>query len=477
MAGGNVEGDDGGGSRNGSLLFDGKQFWLSQNIPQRSRFKELIETNGGIVRLQEKDADIKLVDHTRKNLPSDTYSFKFVEDSVRRGKLADLETYRAGPSAQRPVGATHIATRAHRIPYSLQDDQLLWDWVQPYEKDPRASISGNLIYKQLAEKHPRHTYQSYRDRYLKRLRGKPRPGGAAESTVQAPAPPESTMRQSRVPSTAPARSHERRSEDAPEATERIEARKRKRSPEVSEPDRIERQGIHDRPRKKATLATLPEKSTSVARHRILDEHPAHTEPLVTTVSKRTDQQRNEEPRRSEVLSSRVPLGHGSHGQTKLPSPKPSKTGGATVVHSHKTQLPSGKPDSIPDSFLFELPFFPSSPESQEEPSQEEDMDKWIEDRLRTGKADNEEQVIKALQCTSMDPRLADKVLVYLSAGKGIPEDMPGVWTPEDDECVETDNSRAVERALKKHGSEAFDARFNYLSMARAAGLSGGGMSD
>lgn len=43
MAGGNVEGDDGGGSRNSSLLFDGKQFWLSQNIPQRSRFKELIE--------------------------------------------------------------------------------------------------------------------------------------------------------------------------------------------------------------------------------------------------------------------------------------------------------------------------------------------------------------------------------------------------------------------------------------------------
>jgi telomeric repeat-binding factor 2-interacting protein 1 len=38
-----MEGDDGGGNSSGSLLFDGKQFWLSHNIPQRNRFKELIE--------------------------------------------------------------------------------------------------------------------------------------------------------------------------------------------------------------------------------------------------------------------------------------------------------------------------------------------------------------------------------------------------------------------------------------------------
>ncbi|GAQ03385.1 telomeric repeat-binding factor 2-interacting protein 1 [Aspergillus lentulus] len=452
MTGGNVEGDDGGGNSNGSLLFDGKQFWLSHNIPQRSRFKELIETNGGIVRLQEKDADIKLVDHTRKNLPSDTYSFKFVEDSVRRGELADLEAYRAGPSAPRPVGATHISTRAHKIAYSLQDDQLLWDWVQPYEKDPRAPISGNLIYKQLAEKHPRHTWQSYRDRYLKRLRGKSRPGGEPASTGQAPAQEVSTMRRSQVPSAAPTKSPERRSENAPVATERAEARKRKRSPEVGESDRTEGQRTDDRPKKRPTPATLPEKGVSTARQRILEQHPTRTEPVVNTASKRIDQQRKEEP-------------------------KPRNTEVATVVQSHKTQQPSENPDSVPDNFLFELPFFPSSPESQEEPSPEQDIDTWIEDRLRTGKADNEEQVIEALQCTSMDPRLADKVLEYLATGKGIPEDMAGVWTPEDDECVEVGNSRAIERVLKKHGSEAFEARWNYLSMARAAGLSGGGMGD
>ena len=81
------------GERASSSLFQGKQFWLSQNIPQRSRFKELItvcyhillysitcctglttslQEHGGIVRLLEKDVDVKLVDHTKKNLPPDT---------------------------------------------------------------------------------------------------------------------------------------------------------------------------------------------------------------------------------------------------------------------------------------------------------------------------------------------------------------------------------------------------------------------
>lgn len=71
-----------------SRLFEGKQFWLSLNIPQRSRFKALIEVtpwlhisypksnaqqqHGGIIRLLETDADIVLVDHTKKNLPANS---------------------------------------------------------------------------------------------------------------------------------------------------------------------------------------------------------------------------------------------------------------------------------------------------------------------------------------------------------------------------------------------------------------------
>ena len=75
-----------------------------------------------------------------------------MEDSYRRGELQDLESYRAGPSAARPVGATNIPTRGHKVYYTLEDDQLLWDWMQPYEQNPKASIRGNKIYQKLEEK-------------------------------------------------------------------------------------------------------------------------------------------------------------------------------------------------------------------------------------------------------------------------------------------------------------------------------------
>ena len=53
-------------------LFQDMKFWLSHTIPQRSRFISQIDANGGIVVNLEKDADVKLVDHTRKVLPPDT---------------------------------------------------------------------------------------------------------------------------------------------------------------------------------------------------------------------------------------------------------------------------------------------------------------------------------------------------------------------------------------------------------------------
>lgn len=78
------------------------------------------------------------------------YSYKYIEDSIRHGKLVNLESHRVGPSAHRPVGATYIPTRGKKILYSLQDDQVLWDWVQQYEGVPGYPISGNKIYQDLA---------------------------------------------------------------------------------------------------------------------------------------------------------------------------------------------------------------------------------------------------------------------------------------------------------------------------------------
>jgi telomeric repeat-binding factor 2-interacting protein 1 len=77
------------------------------------------------------------------------YSYTFIEKSVRNGRLEDPENHRAGQRT-RPVGAVGIPARSSRTAFTLQDDQILWDWVQPYEKRGD-QISGNLIYQQLAE--------------------------------------------------------------------------------------------------------------------------------------------------------------------------------------------------------------------------------------------------------------------------------------------------------------------------------------
>lgn len=85
-----------------------------------------------------------------------SYSYKYVEDSIRNKKLANLENYRAGPSSHRPVGATYIPSRGVKILYSLEDDQKLWDWMQQFEGKPGIPISGNKIYQDLAAKVRRH---------------------------------------------------------------------------------------------------------------------------------------------------------------------------------------------------------------------------------------------------------------------------------------------------------------------------------
>ncbi|KAE8360655.1 TRF2-interacting telomeric protein/Rap1 C terminal domain-containing protein [Aspergillus caelatus] len=411
------------------LLFQGKQFWLSHNIPQRSRFKDLIQQYGGVVRLHEKDADIKLVDHARKNLPPGTYSYRYVEWSVRNGKLEELEDHRAGPSAARPVGATNIPTRSCPTPYTLEDDQWLWDQMAPYEKDPKAFVGGNKIYQELATQNPRHTYQSYRDRYLRRLRGRPRPGGMPK-----PNPPTSTEKDDHQKVT-----QREQSQDDNLVIHELGDKKRKRPPEHNSD--LELNGAH--------LASQ--------KRRAIDKTPKDLIPMIHA-------HQNKSP----------------HIE-RTPTPATSVDNEAHITHSpatnisepaqpQETESPDHDPETAIDPLFLELPFLPSSPDPEPEEPPEQDIDTWIDHRLQTGRAENEEQIIEALRCTSMDPYLADKVLDYLTAGKGIPNNMPGVWTAEDDRCFEAKETRTIEQVLKKHGSDAFNSRWEYFGMARAAGL-------
>jgi telomeric repeat-binding factor 2-interacting protein 1 len=112
-----------------------------------------------------------------------------------------------------------------------------------------------------------------------------------------------------------------------------------------------------------------------------------------------------------------------------------------------------------DPIFLELPFLPPSPVQDVT-----DIETWIDQRVARGA--KEWHVLNALHCASMDPERADKVLEYLTAGKGIPSDMPGVWTAEDDECVQAMEHSRVQRALTKHGAQAYQERWEFLNMAR-----------
>lgn len=50
------------------------------------------------------------------------------------------------------MGASHIPTKGKRTDYSLQDDQIVYDYLYPYEQGQGMPISGNRIYKALSQK-------------------------------------------------------------------------------------------------------------------------------------------------------------------------------------------------------------------------------------------------------------------------------------------------------------------------------------
>lgn len=126
---------------------------------------------------------------------------------------------------------------------------------------------------------------------------------------------------------------------------------------------------------------------------------------------------------------------------------------------------------------FPLPAIPSNPDepsddnnSTPQPTNEKEQtlqtENWITSRLKSKKASNEQQLIQALRCCSMEPNLADKVLKSLRAGKGIPGDMRGVWTAEDDKCLQTGQSRDIERLLEKHGDDFYQKRVDYFKLVK-----------
>ncbi|KAL4753884.1 hypothetical protein BDW72DRAFT_201118 [Aspergillus terricola var. indicus] len=396
------------------------------------------EQHGGNVKLLEKDADVQIVDHRRKNLPANVYSYQFIEKSIQKGRLEDLKAYKAGPSTARPVGATNIPAKGQRSAFTTEEDQLIYDYMQPHEIDPLSSVMGNKIYQLFATNHPGHTWQSWRDRYLKRLRGRPRPGKKLESNNATAVREEGHKNHPiRAPTSTsrPAVSAIQRDEPSVQPREK----KRKRSPEHR------------------LSGSRTSNGTSSVQQGTTNRHPTPSAPQVVTIAPASASQQEKSnqhdthssPKRVKTTTTRIP-------ETTI-----AQENGPTEEAMDKN---ADEASTSIDSIFLELPFFPSSPVAEEAP--EQDIDSWIDSRVRAGKG-SEDQVIEALQCTSMDPELAEKVLESMAAGKGVPANMRGVWTAQDDRDLEAQNTRDIQRVIEKHG-DLLNYRWDYLNMTRAA---------
>lgn len=162
-----------------------------------------------------------------------------------------------------------------------------------------------------------------------------------------------------------------------------------------------------------------------------------------------------------------------HTQHSHPTSLSTQSSPHTQSIHNPTHESSGNPLGQTDPNFLELPFLPSSPElDDDEESEEEDfpdVDGWINMQLARGKVD-EETIIAVLRSATMDQGLADKVLEDWGPGSAIPDSMPGVWTAEDDRCLEAGDARDVQRVMTKHGEKLFNTRWEYLRMARERGL-------
>ena len=116
------------------------------------------------------------------------------------------------------------------------------------------------------------------------------------------------------------------------------------------------------------------------------------------------------------------------------------------------------------------PLIPSSPmltsSSPSAESEASDVGAQTEAWINSHVAENIpiDHVISVLKSTSMDTDLADRVLKESTGeGRGLPSDIPGVWTTLDDEDLRATDARKIQRLELKHGMERLTARWEFLS--------------
>ncbi|KAL2354873.1 TRF2-interacting telomeric protein/Rap1 C terminal domain-containing protein [Cryomyces antarcticus] len=171
-------------------LFAGLKFFILQRVPARAQFVSQVGSNGGQIVKMESQADYVIADHARADAPPGSISWRFIEHSLRNGALEDPKAHPAGRPAGRITPAVGVvrppgAGKTGRVPFSPEDDRVLYEWVEEHRKRGGA-VLGNKIYQQLEAINPRHTSQSWRDRYVKHLSIRAPAGRASHGPPSAP---------------------------------------------------------------------------------------------------------------------------------------------------------------------------------------------------------------------------------------------------------------------------------------------------
>ncbi|RDW75340.1 hypothetical protein BP6252_06482 [Coleophoma cylindrospora] len=161
-----------GGSLDGGSLFRGLKFFIGQRVPLREHWVTSVKANGGEVVKLEKQADYLIADPLRpKQAIAGSLSYTFLENSLKSGELVDPDQHviDVAEESKRPVGAGNsVPKRNTRTKFTKEDDDFLTKWVIKAERKGMPT-RGNELYQDLAAKNPRHTFQSWRDRWIKIL--------------------------------------------------------------------------------------------------------------------------------------------------------------------------------------------------------------------------------------------------------------------------------------------------------------------
>lgn len=146
------DGVNGNGDGQGDL-FQGLKLWIAHRVPLRSKYVDLVKGNGGQVVQLEKNADMLIADHIKKggiSAPDGSYSWQWIDFSVKNGHLQDKEDYLIRAEA-RTVGSSQ-PVKGRRTAFNANDDFILTRWVMANERNGSIASSGNEIYKEFEKK-------------------------------------------------------------------------------------------------------------------------------------------------------------------------------------------------------------------------------------------------------------------------------------------------------------------------------------